>query len=571
MSIGPQRPSSGGGGSSQDPRLDALMQSMPVNELFVKNSQSQIQGIGFKIPDMEVANTVTGVDSSGKWKAFTLSPLAQQMISFNSESMVKGLLGIEVPTKLSELQNDSGYVKQSELPAMQGQVNSDWNSVNGVSQVLNKPNLSAVALSGDYSDLANKPIIPTVNYPVSSVNSKTGAVNLTASDVGAIATGSQIPYSSLTGTPNIPAAQVNSDWNSTTGLSQILKKPVLFSGSYTDLTNKPVLFDGTYASLTGKPTTFTPSAHTHVIGDVSGLQNALDGKISIGASIPYATITGAPVVPTNTNQLTNGSGYITASQVVTASPVQSVNGQTGAVTLTIPASQIQSDWNQTVTTALDYIKNKPSIPSVSVTSVNAKTGAVVLSASDVGAIAVGANIPYSTLTGVPSIPAAQVQTDWNAVSGLGLLMNKPSTFTPSAHTQSWSTITATPTTLAGYGITDAVSSANLPNYRRADNSVVAAPIKVKYYTATSDANSVWTVSLGTDFTEVLDVQVTAVSVANTVAGVRQASLNAYTSTSTSLSGVTSGNNVLSTLLVSAGANTLALIPSTAVRVTLTGK
>ena len=31
---------------------------------------------------------------------------------------------------------------------------------------------------------------------------------------------------------------------------------------------------------------------------------------------------------------------------------------------TIPAAQIQSDWNQTSTTALDYIKNKPTIPTV---------------------------------------------------------------------------------------------------------------------------------------------------------------------------------------------------------------
>jgi hypothetical protein len=31
----------------------------------------------------------------------------------------------------------------------------------------------------------------------------------------------------------------------------------------------------------------------------------------------------------------------------------------------------------------------------------------------------------------------------------------PSTFTPSAHNQAWSTITSTPTTLGGYGITDA--------------------------------------------------------------------------------------------------------------------
>ena len=44
-----------------------------------------------------------------------------------------------------------------------------------------------------------------------------------------------------------------------------------------------------------------------------------------------------------------------------------------------------------------------------------------------------------------------VATNWNNIA------NKPSSFTPSSHNQAWSTITSTPTTLAGYGITDAFS------------------------------------------------------------------------------------------------------------------
>ena len=31
---------------------------------------------------------------------------------------------------------------------------------------------------------------------------------------------------------------------------------------------------------------------------------------------------------------------------------------------TIPAAQIQADWNQTTATALDFIKNKPTIPTL---------------------------------------------------------------------------------------------------------------------------------------------------------------------------------------------------------------
>ena len=52
--------------------------------------------------------------------------------------------------------------------------------------------------------------------------------------------------SNLLATANdIPAAQVNSDWNASSGVAQILNKPslatVATSGSYTDLTNKPTI------------------------------------------------------------------------------------------------------------------------------------------------------------------------------------------------------------------------------------------------------------------------------------------------------------------------------------------
>lgn len=39
----------------------------------------------------------------------------------------------------------------------------------------------------------------------------------------------------------------------------------------------------TWSNLPGKPTEFTPSAHGHVIGDVTGLQAALDGKQAAGS------------------------------------------------------------------------------------------------------------------------------------------------------------------------------------------------------------------------------------------------------------------------------------------------
>lgn len=44
---------------------------------------------------------------------------------------------------------------------------------------------------------------------------------------------------------------------------------------------------------------------------------------------------------------------------------------------TIPAAQVQSDWNQSDSTAVDYIKNKPSIPSGGVTDVEVNGSSVV--------------------------------------------------------------------------------------------------------------------------------------------------------------------------------------------------
>ncbi len=86
------------------------------------------------------------------------------------------------PAVLSTVATTGAYGDLSGKPTIPAaQVNSDWTSVSGVSQILNKPTLATVATSGAYSDLSGK--------------------------------------------PSIPAAQVNSDWNSVSGVSQILNKP----------------------------------------------------------------------------------------------------------------------------------------------------------------------------------------------------------------------------------------------------------------------------------------------------------------------------------------------------------
>lgn len=55
------------------------------------------------------------------------------------------------------------YVTQQEMTdyvgniVVQGQINSDWNATEGAAEILNKPVLATVALSGQYDDLSGKP------------------------------------------------------------------------------------------------------------------------------------------------------------------------------------------------------------------------------------------------------------------------------------------------------------------------------------------------------------------------------------------------------------------------------
>lgn len=128
-----------------------------------------------------------------------------------------------------------------------------------------------------------------------------------------------------------------------------------------------------------------------------------------------------------------------------------------------------------------------------------------------------------TLAMFPSIPAAQVQTDWNATTGLGVLLNKPTSFPPAAHNQTWSTITSTPNTLAGYGIQDGVSQSALTSalavkfntptgttaqYVRGDGSLATLPTakRIEVYTGTTNAAGQITVTYSTAFTSVPVVQ-----------------------------------------------------------------
>jgi hypothetical protein len=97
----------------------------------------------------------------------------------------------------------------------------------------------------------------------------------------------------------------------------------------------------------------------------------------------------------------------------------------------------------TVATTGSYadLTNKPTIPAA-VTSLPA--------ASITGLATVATSGSYADLSGRPTLFSGSYAD----------LTGVPASFAPSTHNQAWSTITSTPTTLSGYGITDAVGSSD---------------------------------------------------------------------------------------------------------------
>jgi hypothetical protein len=104
-------------------------------------------------------------------------------------------------------------------------------------------------------------------------------------------TTNEITYGS---SPTIPAAQVQTDWNATSGLGQLLNKPTLSTvattGSYNDLTNKPTI-----------PSAYSlPTASASTLGGIKvGSNLSIDGSGVLSANLPLVREVADEVAATN--------------------------------------------------------------------------------------------------------------------------------------------------------------------------------------------------------------------------------------------------------------------------------
>ena len=131
-----------------------------------------------------------------------------------------------IPTKTSDLNNDSGFIDKN---------------VNNLTYYTKSSQLASVATSGDYDDLIDKPTIPDVsNFITKDVNDLT-YYTLTSS-LATVATSGN--YNDLSNTPTIPDVSnfITKDVNDLTYYTLTSNlSTVATSGSYTDLSNTPTI------------------------------------------------------------------------------------------------------------------------------------------------------------------------------------------------------------------------------------------------------------------------------------------------------------------------------------------
>ena len=220
--------------------------------------------------------------------------------------------------------NDYTTTEKNKLASIQEgaevNVNADWNSTSGDSQILNKPSVFPPASHthpisqvdglqtaldgkqpvGDYlvdSDLDGiRTDIQTIEGDITTIEGDISTINSSISSIESeldtkvdkiVGKGlstedyTTAEKSKLAGIESGAEVNVNADWNATSGDAEILNKPTL----------SDVALSGDYNDLTNIPSEFPPASHTHPISQVTNLQTTLDNKADlVGGLVPASQL-----------------------------------------------------------------------------------------------------------------------------------------------------------------------------------------------------------------------------------------------------------------------------------------
>ena len=166
--------------------------------------------------------------------------------------------------------------------------------------------------------------------------------------------------------------------------------------------------------VTGKPATFTPSAHTHPIADVTNLQTSLDAKAASSHGHAIGDVSGLQTALDGKSATGHGHSISDVTGLQTALDSKAGSTHAGAH----------------VTGGADKIRDASASQDGLMTTAQA-----------------------SKLDGIQSGAEVNVNADWNAATGDAAILNKPATFPPSTHGHSISDVSGLQTALDGKSAT----------------------------------------------------------------------------------------------------------------------
>ena len=224
-------------------------------------------------------------------------------------------------------------------------------------------NLHKISKTGSYNDLLDKPTIPTdTNQTI-----KTSSVTFGADDAVQITAGSNVQVDGNASAKTITISATDTTYTSKAASQGGTDVSLVTTGEKYIWDNKQDALSSQTAYTSKGTSTKVPTISTNNLGQVTGITET-------DISFPDVKIDGVSIISNNSaNIMTEGGSYnASTNKILTKGDVSSVaiSGSYSDLTDTpsIPAAQIQSDWNQSNSAAVDYIKNKPDIPAAQIQS-----------------------------------------------------------------------------------------------------------------------------------------------------------------------------------------------------------
>lgn len=216
-------------------------------------------------------------------------------------------------------------------------VNADWNSISGDSQILNKPALGTAAstASTDYATAAQGALADSALQPAAIGTTVQGYSTVLS---GTTASFTTVAETKLDGIAAGAEVNVNTDWTAVTGDAVILNKPTLGTAAATASTDYATAAQGALADSALQPAAIANMLET---ADIGVTVQAYDTDLAAWAGVATSAKQDTLVSETNLKSINGttllGSGSITlfSGGLLTIAVVTALPGTPDANTLYI--------------------------------------------------------------------------------------------------------------------------------------------------------------------------------------------------------------------------------------------